>query len=395
MAVADWSGSLLAWDWELAALKGRLGPVFGRRELRESAGSFLDGLLSGIERKTGWLMAEQAGLERPYRMQHLLGRSRWDAEALRDEVRRYVVEALGERDGVLVVDETGFVKKGKQSVGVLRQYSGTAGRIENCQVGVFLAYASRWGQALIDRRLYLPKDWAEDSARRQKTQVPEEVTFATKPQLARELIARALDAGTPCAWVLADAVSGADSKLWRMLEERGQPYVLAVRSNHHLRFLGSGGVIATDPATLAEDLPCDAWTAHAAGEGAKGVRLYDWSRVALPWAREGPWERWLPIRRSRQEPDKRASYLVFAPAGTSLAELAAAAGLRWTIEECFQRAKDDLGLDHCEARSWHGWHRHMTLVMAAAAFLAKLAAEMRRTAWSKANETSPGVPSAA
>lgn len=395
MSVAAWSGSLLAWEWELAALKERLGPVFHRRELKATAGAFLDGLLSGIERKTGWQMAEQAGLERPYRVQHLLGRSRWDAEALRDAVRDYAIEALGDRDGVLVVDETGFVKKGKESVGVARQYSGTAGRIENCQIGVFLAYASRWGQALIDRRLYLPKDWAENVARRHKTQVPDEIAFATKPEIARTMIATALDARVPCAWVLADALYGSDSKLRRMLEERGQPYVLAVRSNHHLRFVTHEGLVATDPETLADGLAPEAWAAHAAGEGAKGLRLYDWACVALPWMGDGGWERWMLIRRNRQEPNKRAYYLVFAPAGTRLAELAGVAGLRWTIEECFQRTKDDLGLDHCEARSWHGWHRHMTLIMAAAAFLAKLAADLRKTARSKANETSPRVPTAA
>ncbi|MCP5117680.1 MAG: IS701 family transposase [bacterium] len=395
MSVAAWSGSLLAWEQELSAWKARLAPVFRRRELKETGGAFLDGLLSGIERKTGWMMAEQAGLERPWRMQALLGRSRWDAEALRDEVRAYVMEALGCPDGVLVVDETGFLKKGTHSVGVARQYSGTAGRVENCQVGVFLGYASRFGQALVDRRLYLPKDWAGDGARRSEGRVPEEIDFATKPAIARDLIASALDAGVPCAWVLADALYGSDSRLRRMLEERRQAYVLAVRSNHHLRFVEPAGLVESDPATLADGLDDDAWAAHAAGEGSKGPRLYEWARIALPWTREAGWERWLLIRRSRDDPQKRAYYFVFAPAGTTLAELAGAAGLRWTIEECFQRAKDDLGLDHCEARSWHGWHRHMSLVIAAAAFLAKLAADLRHAAWSKANETSPKPRTAA
>jgi SRSO17 transposase len=395
MSVAGWTGALLEWERELAALKARVSPVFRRRELKETAGAFLDGLLSAVERKTGWLLAEQAGLQGPYRMQSLLGRSRWDADALRDEVRAFVVEALGDAEGVLVVDETGFLKKGEHSVGVARQYSGTAGRIENCQVGVFLAYASRFGQALIDRRLYLPESWAGNGERRAKARVPENVAFATKPQIACDLIARALDAGMPCAWVLADALYGSDSRLRRMLEDRGQAYVLAVRSNHHLRFLTNHELVETDPATLADELEAEAWTAHAAGEGAKGLRLYDWARIALPWTTNEGFERWLLIRRSRKEPDKLAYYLVFAPAGTGLAELAGAAGLRWTIEECFQRAKDDLGLDHCEARSWHGWHRHMSLCLAALAFLARLAAELRRTAWGKPNETSPTASTAA
>jgi SRSO17 transposase len=387
--VSDWSGALLSWDDELSALKSRMAGVFPRSETRVSAGAFIDGLLSGIERKTGWLLAEQAGLDRPYRMQSLLGRSLWSADGLRDVVRSYVIESLGCPDGVLVVDETGFVKKGDQSVGVARQYSGTAGRIETSQVGVFLAYASRFGQALIDRRLYLPESWTSDAERRLKTQVPEEIEFATKIEMARDLIAAALDAGVPCRWVLADALYGSASSLRRMLEDRRQPYVLAIRSNHHLRFVSNQGLIQTDPKSIADELLADTWTKLAAGEGSKGLRLYDWARITLPWISDPGFERFLLFRRSRRDPEQRAYYLVYAPVGTPLAELAGAAGLRWTIEECFQRAKDDLGLDHCEARSWHGWHRHMTLVMAAAAFLAKLAADLRRAATAKPNETSP------
>lgn len=223
MGVASWSGSLLAWQRELSMLKHRLGRVFRRSESKETGGAFVDGLLSGIERKTGWLMAEQAAATRPYRMQSLLGRSRWDADALGKEVRDYVVEALGDDDGVLVVDETGFLNKGAHSVGVARQYSDTAGRIENCQVGVFLSYASRWGHALIDRRLYLPPAWAENSLRRRKAAVPEDATFLTKPEIACKLIAAALDAGVPCAFVLGDALYGSDHRLRRMLEARKQP----------------------------------------------------------------------------------------------------------------------------------------------------------------------------
>jgi SRSO17 transposase len=373
----------------LSALKSRLAPVFGRREVGASAAAFIDGLLSGISRKTGWLMAEQAGLDRPYRMQSLLGRSSWNADVLRDLVRAEVIGSLGDPRGVLVVDETGFLKKGTHSVGVARQYSGTAGRIENCQIGVFLGYASPLGQALIDRRLYLPDAWAADAARRRQVRVPEPMAFATKPQIACDLIAAALDAGTPCAWVLADALYGSDSRLRRMLEARRQPYVLAVRSNHMLRMLTATGLLQTDPAQLAEALPGTAWAAHAAGEGSKGPRLYEWARIALPWTVDQGFERWLLIRRSRRDRQDRAYYLVFAPADTDLAELAGAAGLRWTIEECFQRAKEELGLDHCEARSWHGWHRHMTLCMAALAFLAGLSAQLRRVAASKPNERSP------
>jgi SRSO17 transposase len=248
---------------------------------------------------------------------------------------------------------------------------------------------SRFGQALIDRRLYLPKSWADDEAARGKTQVPDSIKFATKPEIARDLIAATLDAGARCAWVLGDAVYGSDYQLRRLLQDRRQPYVLAVRSNHHLHFIDTEGVQRTDPAALADAQAPEAWSTLAAGEGSKGLRLYDWARIQIPWTCDDDFEHWVLIRQRRHEPDQRAYYLAFAPKGTTLAELAGAAGLRWTIEECFQRTKDDLGLDHCEARSWHGWHRHMTLCMTAAAFLAKLAAELRRSTWSKPNETSP------
>ncbi len=259
MSVASWSGSLLAWERELAALKARIGRVLRRRELRETGAAFLDGLLSGIERKTGWLMAEQSGAERPYRMQSLLGRSRWDADQLRDEVRDYAVASLGDADGVLIVDETGFIKKGDHSAGVARQYSGTAGRIENCQVGVFLAYASRFGQTLIDRRLYLPESWTEDRARCARASIPETVAFATKPKMARAMIEAALDAGVPCAYVLGDSVYGADSSLRRMLENRHQPYVLAVRGAHAMRRGGDRGFEPTSPEELAGELAPGDW----------------------------------------------------------------------------------------------------------------------------------------
>ena len=391
MAVAEWTGAVIDWRAGLDDLKRLIEPAFGRSETRASAGAFLDGLLSSAERKTGWMLAEEAGFERPYKIQSLLGRSSWSADALRDLVRDYVVGALGDPDGVLVVDETGFLKKGAHSVGVGRQYSGTAGRIENSQVGVFASYASRFGHALIDRRLYLPKVWAEDAARRTKAWVPEDVDFSTKPAMAREIVARTLDAGLPCAWVLADAVYGSDYRFRRMLEDRGQPYVLAVRSTHTLRFLEDWALVQSDPATLADDLDKDQWYALTAGEGSKGPRLYDWARVSLGWDKGQGFERWLLIRRSHRDPEALAYYFAYAPTGAALAELAGAAGLRWTIEECFLRAKDDLGLDHCEARSWHGWHRHMSLVMAAAAFLAKLSADQRRTAFGKRDKTSPNA----
>jgi SRSO17 transposase len=389
MSVSDWAVSVSDWSAALESMKSFVAPAFKRAEQRASAGSFIDGLLSGAKRKTGWMLAEEAGLARPYRIQSLLGRSTWSADLLCERVRRYALDALGDPDGVLVVDETGFLKKGAHSVGVARQYSGTAGRIENCQIGVFVSYASRWGHALIDRQLYLPKAWADDPDRRAKAHVPEEMSFATKPAMACDMIANLLDGGTPCAFVLADAVYGSDFRFRRMLEARDQPYVLAVCSTHHLRFLDEWHLVQTDPATMIADLPAEAWQPLSAGDGAKGQRLYDWARVPLNYTAGKDFSRWLLARRSLRDPEAIAYYFAYARTNVTLAELAAAAGLRWTIEECFLRAKDDLGLDHCEARSWHGWHRHMSLVMAAAAFLTRLSADQRRTAFSKPNKTSP------
>ena len=392
MAVSDWAGSVSDWRAALERLKAQISSAFIRSEQRASAGSFIDGLLSGAERKTGWMLAEEAGLSQPYKIQSLLGRSRWSADTLCDRVRGYALEALADPDGVLVIDETGFLKKGGHSVGVARQYSGTAGRIENSQIGVFASYASRWGHALIDRRLYLPKSWANDPQRRAKAHVPEEIAFATKPEMAREMVARLLDEGIPCAFILADAVYGADTKFRRMLEERQQPYVLAVRSNQTLRFMEDWTLIQSDPFTMIAELPGDVWTPLSAGEGAQGPRLYDWARIQLKYHAPEGFSRWLLARRSLRDPEAIAYYFAYARSGTTLAELAAAAGLRWTIEECFLRAKDDLGLDHCEARSWHGWHRHISLVMAAAAFLASLGADQRRSGLTNPNKTSPDNP---
>ncbi len=392
MSVSAWAGGVSDWRQALGGLKQFIGPAFKRSEQRATAGAFIDGLLSGAERKTGWMLAEEAGFTGPYRIQSLLGRSRWSADALCERVRHHALEALADCDGVLIIDETGFLKKGSHSVGVARQYSGTAGRIENCQIGVFAAYASRWGQALIDRRLYLPKSWAGDPERRASAQVPEEVAFATKPAVACEMIARLLDEGTPCAFVLADAVYGSDHSFRRMLENRDQSYVLAVRSNHTLRFLEDWSLVQTDPRTMIADLPAEAWTPLSAGEGAKGARLYHWARVPLKYQAGQEFSRWLLARRSLRDPAAIAYYFAYAPSDTTLDNLAAAAGLRWVIEECFLRAKDDLGLDHCEARSWHGWHRHISLVMAAAAFLARIGADQRRAAYGKQNETSPDRP---
>lgn len=389
MPVLDWSGASLPWFEELTALKARVGGLFQRAEPRRQAGLFLEGLIGGAARKNGWQLAEYAGDPAPWRMQALLGRTIWDQEKARDICRDYVIEHLGDPSGVLVLDETGFLKKGSHSAGVARHYSGTAGRIENCQIGVFLGYASPKGHALIDRRLYLPKDWIEDVERRKTASIPDEVTFATKPKIGIAMLAAALNAGVPCAWVLGDSVYGSDRSLRVMLESHDKPYVLSIRGNERLMMGDFRTHTAED---LAAGLSGDDWRRLPAGEGSKGPRLYDWTRLRLFRLQSPPWDHWLLIRRSIADPTDMAFYVTFGPHTTELNELAAVAGLRWTIEECFQSAKGETGLDHCEARSWHGWHRHMTLSMLALAFLAGLRARLKEAqigaASDKANKRS-------
>ena len=364
------STSVLVWRNELAALQERLGRLFGRPEPRRQVGLYLEGLLSAAERKNGWQLAEEIGDARPWRTQRVLSHVLWDADAAQELCRDYVFEHLGAADGVLIVDETGFLKKGEHSVGVARQYSGTAGRIENVQIGVFLAYASSKGHALIDRELYLPKDWCEDADRRAAAAIPDAVDFATKPALAREMIGRALDAGLPCAWVLGDEIYGSDRRLRMDLESREQSFVLAIRSNEKLWSVLGERLGQHTAAQLTQALPNNAWQRLSAGAGSKGERFYDWARMRLTRLQQPPWEHWLLVRRSRRDPTDLAYYVVFGPAETSLATLARVAGQRWTIEECFEVAKQEVGLADYEVRSWHGWYRHITLAMLALAFLA-------------------------
>jgi len=370
------------WRAELERLLARFGRLFARAEPRGQAGRYLEGLLGPVERKNGWQLAEAIGDARPWRTQRVLSHVLWDEEAARDLCREHVVGRLGARDAVLVVDETAFVKKGRHSAGVARRYCGTLGKVENRQVGVFLAYGSRKGHALIDRRLYLPEAWAGAAARRRAAKIPDEVPFRTKPEIAREMVARALDAGVPCDWVLGDEVYGADRRLRTMLEERGKPYVLAIRGNDQLDAELDGGVGRDEAAALARALPPRAWRRLSAGAGTKGERLYDWARGRLvPPPAAGdvpPRERWLLVRRSVTDPADLAYFAVFAPAGLRLVDLARAAGRRWLVEECFEAAKQEVGLADYEVRSWRGWHRHVTLAMLALALLAGLRAGLNR-----------------
>ncbi len=359
--------SAASWADGLAALHARVARRFARAEPRERALAYLQGLLSPVERKNGWQLAELAGEATPDGMQHLLARADWDADAVRDDLRAYVVEYLSEPAAVLVIDETGFLKKGTKSVGVQRQYSGTAGRIENCQIGVFLVYASARGRTFLDRELYLPKGWAADPARRQEAAVPAPVEFRTKPQLARAMLERALAAGVPAQWVTGDEVYGGDVRLRVWLEAQHCPHVLAVKRTESLWSTTTGTQVRA--AVLAEAVPEAAWERLSAGDGAKGPRLYDWTRVPLRPLREPGWEHWLLVRRSLADPSDRAYYVCYCPVGTPLAELVRVAGTRWAIEECFESAKGEVGLDHYEVRRWPGWYRHITLALLAHAYL--------------------------
>jgi SRSO17 transposase len=360
-------GAVESWAEGLEGVHARVAPRFARAEPRRRALAYLRGLLSPVERKNGWQLAEQAGEATPDGMQHLLARADWDADEVRDDLRAYVVEHLGDEQAVLVVDETGFLKKGTKSVGVQRQYSGTAGRIENCQIGVFLAYASAKGRTFLDRELYLPKEWAGDPARRAEAGVPEPVAFHTKPQLARAMLERALDAGVPAAWVTGDEIYGGDRRLRLWLEERRMPHVLAVKSTEPLWTRTTWRQVAAK--TLAAGIADTDWERVSAGEGAKGPRVYDWARVPIRALPEPGWDYWLLVRRNIADPTDVAYYVCFCPAGTPLAELVRVAGARWAIEESFESAKGEVGLDHYEVRRWAGWYRHVTLALLAHAYL--------------------------
>jgi SRSO17 transposase len=354
-----------AWAAGLEVLHARIAGRFARAEPRRRVLAYLRGLLGPVGRKNSWQLAEHAGEATPDGMQRLLSSADWDPDLVRDDLRAYVVEHLGDSAAVLVVDETGFLKKGTTSVGVQRQYSGTAGKVDNCQLGVFLAYAGPKGRAFIDRELYLPRVWTNDPARCRAARVPEQVEFRTKPQLARMLLERALDAEVPASWVTADEVYGGDPALRGWLEDRDVSYVLAVKGTEPLVMATPGWATA---AQLAASLGAEQWVACSAGHGAKGRRLYDWARVELAAPAAPEMARWLLVRRRRRD-GELAFYACWGPANTSLVGLVRVAGIRWAIEDGFQQAKTEVGLDHYEVRRWPGWYRHITLALLAHAFL--------------------------
>ncbi len=369
--------TLELWALSLRDVKQRLRPLFIQERMAASASLFLDGLLGPERRKTGWMRAEAAGDPGPWRQQAILGRSRWDADALRDVVRDYVVETLGDRDAVLVLDETGFLKQGKASCGVGRQYTGSAGKITNCQIGVFAAYVSRHGHAFVDRALYLPKAWTDDPVRMAAAHVPPGTAFATKPRLARAIIERAIAAGVPFSWVAADSVYGV-GEIEMALRRAGKGYVLGVNATH-LFSSWNKPTRAGTAEEIAQELDPSAWQRVSAGEGTKGARLYDWAYCELAdlesaeydERRPGLWTRGLLIRRNLAD-GEFAFFSTWCPAGTGLTTLVEVEGHRWAIEDSFETAKNELGLDHNETRSWHGWHRHVSLVMLAFAMMAAI-----------------------
>jgi SRSO17 transposase len=341
-----------------------------------SAAAFLDGVLGPERRKTGWMRAEAAGDPGPWRQQAVLGRSHWDADALRETVRDYALETLASPGAVLVIDETGFLKQGACSCGVGRQYTGSAGKITNCQIGVFAAYVSDKGCAFIDRQLYLPKDWINDAIQRQAAHVPDSLRFVTKPEIAAQMIARALAAGVPFDWVAADTIYGVGT-IEMQLRRAGKGYVLGAHATDQFSSWIDKPEVAGTAEQIAQALSPEAWTRLSAGTGTKGARLYDWAYVELADLRveeynkdlTGLWTRGLLIRRSLSDQDL-AFFSTWCPAGTPLDTLVRVEGQRWAIEDAFETAKTELGLTHNETRSWHGWHRHVSLVMLAFAMTA-------------------------
>ena len=368
--------ALELWASSLRDVKGRIRPLFQQDRMAASAGLFLDALLGPERRKTGWMRAEAAGDPGPWRQQALLGRAQWEADALRDVVRDYVVTTLADPDAVLVIDETGFLKQGRASCGVGRQYTGSAGKITNCQIGVFAAYVSRHGHAFIDRALYLPKAWTDDRTRMAAAHVPRGAPFRTKPQLAAAMIERAIAADVPFGWVAGDSIYGV-GEIEIALRRAGKGYVLGVNACHPFGSWGDKPLLAGTAEAMARGLGEAAWQRLSAGEGSKGERLYDWAYCELADldageyddAHTGLWTRGLLIRRSLGD-GELAFFSTWCPAGTPIATLVAVEGRRWAIEDAFETTKTELGLDHNETRSWHGWHRHVSLVMLAFAMMA-------------------------
>lgn len=383
------------WADSFEAFHARFGALFARRETRDQAAKYLRGLLAPLERKNGWQVAEAVGDATPDRTQRLLYRADWDADLARDLLQDFVIETFGEPEGIGVVDETGILKKGTGSVGVQRQYSGTAGKVENCQMATVLTYTTLTGHVFLDRRLYLPEGWCADAERRKKAKVPETVAFQTKPEQAIAMLEHAWERGVPMRWVTGDEVYGDSPRLRETIQTRGRWYVLAVsqttpiwRDRPSVEEPGPGrrgrprtkSRLAPDappPTTVAAQVatwPTTQWERFSVAEGEKGPRVYDWGRERVIESRDqlpGP-EVWLLARRSVRDPTEIAYYLAWAPPDTPLLTLARVAAARSTVEQCIEEAKGEVGFDQYEVRFWPSWHRHITLAMMAHAWLASV-----------------------
>ena len=354
------------WSKAFGELHRRIGHRFARSEARERVKRYLVGLLGRVERKNGWQMAEAIGERDPQGVQRLLNLARWDTDEVRDDLREYVVEHLGDGEtGVLIVDETGFLKKGEKSVGVGRQYTGTAGDTVNCQVGVFLAYSSEKGAAFLDRALYLPRAWTNAPARRDEAGVPAEIVFRNKVELAQEMLERAFEAEVPARWVLADSFYGRSHAFRAWLEERGRPYAVMVPKTNAVPLGGRKKKIERH----VERLPRDAFS-EVRPRDTGGRRPWEWACMDLAADPKKGMRRWLLVRRSTDDPEELGFYQAYGPEGTTVEELVKVCQERWAVEECFAEAKGEVGLDHYEVRRWDAWHRHLTLCLLAHAFLA-------------------------
>jgi SRSO17 transposase len=384
------------WKWgqELERLHACIAPRFARPEPRRRTLAYLKGIVSTIERKNGWHLAEHAGEARPDGMQRLLNSAVWDADLVRDDLRSYILEHLGDQEAILVIDETSFRKRGKKSAGVKQQYCGTTGRVENCQVGVFLSYVSSKGHTLIDRELYLPKEWIDDPGRRREAGIPEAIVFRTKCELAQQMIERLWKAKIPFDWVVADSVYGGNLDLRLWLEAHGYSYVLAVSCDEPVGIQTPEGrkrmTVAEAEALL---LHSQDWHRLSMSCGTKGPRLFDWAVIPILHGWEDDGRHFLLIRRCLDDPSEKAYYFVFAPAGTTLVQMVKAIGQRWCIEECFETGKE-MGMEDYEVRCWIAWYRHLTLAMIVMAALAGICAAARTsTAEPLSNEgTCPLLP---
>ena len=385
------------WSEDFEAFHTRFAHLFSRSEPREQSAKYMRGLMAKIQRKNGWQIAEEIGDNTPDPTQRLLYRAQWASDAARDELEHFVVETFGDDNGIGVVDETGFLKQGDDSVAVQRQYSGTAGKVENCQIGTFLSYATPSGQVFLDRRLYMPETWCTDKQRRAKAKVPEWVEFQTKPEQAIEMLKHAWEQGVPMRWVTGDEVYGDAPELRDTVRTHKRLYVFAVSSNTPMWVerprvkrprrrkgkrgrprtkvrLAKNAPPPTTAASVVAAFPAGQWERLTVAEGEKGYRIYDWARIRVVETRDGlpgP-DGWLLARRSVSDPEEVAYYLSNAPVETSLLELAQVASTRYTVEQCIEEAKGETGLDEYEVRYWHSWHRHITLSMMAHAWLASI-----------------------